>query len=84
MLSIALVGPVAAQQPETQDPTAKALWTVLVFLNADNNLESFGVRDFREMARIGSTDKVNVIVQMDRNPGFSATTQIGTIPSASV
>jgi hypothetical protein len=65
--------PVAAQEPTTANSPTKAAWTVLVFLNADNNLEPFGVRDFKEMARIGSTDKINIIVQMDRNPGFSAT-----------
>lgn len=43
-----------------------AEWTVMVFLNADNNLESFGLLDFAEMAKIGSTDKVNVVVQFDR------------------
>lgn len=41
-------------------------WNVLVFLNADNNLDSFGVKDLAEMEKVGSTDDVNVIVQMDR------------------
>ena len=44
-----------------------AEWTIMVFLNADNNLERFSLLDFREMAKIGSTDQVNVIVQFDRN-----------------
>ncbi len=44
-----------------------AEWTIMVFLNADNNLEPFGLLDFAEMAKIGSTDQVNVIVQFDRN-----------------
>ncbi|MBI4861077.1 MAG: hypothetical protein HY815_12600 [Candidatus Riflebacteria bacterium] len=41
-------------------------WTILVFLNADNNLDSFGVKDLGEMQKVGSTDQVNVVVQMDR------------------
>lgn len=28
-----------------------AEWTVMVFLNADNNLEPFGLKDFGEMAQ---------------------------------
>lgn len=47
------------------DPLAD--WTVLVFLNGDNNLEPFALTDFREMARVGSTDRVNIVTQFDRN-----------------
>jgi hypothetical protein len=50
---------------------AKAEWTVMVFLNADNNLEPFGIKDFLEMAKVGSTAKVNVVVQFDRHPGYT-------------
>jgi hypothetical protein len=52
---------------------ATAEWTIMIFLNADNNLEPFGLKDFREMAKIGSTDKVNVVVQFDRNGGWATT-----------
>jgi hypothetical protein len=38
----------------------------MVYMNGDNNLETFALRDFREMARIGSNSDVNVIVQLDR------------------
>jgi len=40
-------------------------WTIMVFLNADNNLESFGYMDVQEMEKIGSTKDVNVVVQFD-------------------
>ena len=43
----------------------------MVYLNADNNLEKYGVYDFLEMARIGSTDDVNIVVQLDRSPKYS-------------
>lgn len=52
---------------------ATAEWTIMVFLNGDNNLEADGLRDYREMAKVGSTDKVNVIVQFDRNGGHAST-----------
>jgi hypothetical protein len=59
----------SASSAFAQMPAAE--WTVMVYLNADNNLESFGITDFEEMARVGSSPKVNVVVQMDRTPGFS-------------
>ena len=53
---------------------AKAEWTVMVFLNADNNLEEFGLEDFQEMAKVGSSDKLNIVVQFDRTPGYAKST----------
>jgi hypothetical protein len=41
-------------------------WTVMVYLAGDNNLDSFGLADLREMKQVGSTDDVNVIAQFDR------------------
>lgn len=45
-------------------------WTFLVYLDADNNLEAFGINDFLEMASVGSNTNVNVVVQMDRAEGY--------------
>lgn len=39
-------------------------WTILIFLNGHNNLSSYGVTDVNEMETVGSTDKVNVVVQL--------------------
>jgi Clostripain family len=58
--------------PKPQKPTsstsasAKDDWTVLVYLDGDNDLESDAIDDFGEMASVGSTDAVNIIVQFDR------------------
>ena len=38
-------------------------WTMLVFLNGHNNLDSFGAKDINEMEKVGSSDSVNVVVQ---------------------
>jgi len=46
-------------------------WTIMVHMNGDNDLESAGINDFLEMASVGSTDEVNIVVQFDRIPGFS-------------
>jgi len=45
-------------------PTAS--WTVMVYLNGDNELEKAAIDDFLEMAAVGSTAGVNVVVQFDR------------------
>src|SRR5262245_44341333 len=57
-VSMVLEPPAHAQQP--------AEWTILVFMNAKNNLEQDGINDFLEMAKIGSQSRVNVVVQFGR------------------
>ena len=47
-----------------------AQWTILVYMNGDNNLETFGLDDFLEMSDAGSTDELNIIVQFDRAQGY--------------
>jgi len=49
---------------------AQAKWTFMVYLDADNNLESFGIKDFNEMELVGSSVEMNIIVQIDRAPGY--------------
>jgi hypothetical protein len=41
-------------------------WTVMVYMAGDNNLDSAGVVDLKEMKKVGSTQRINVIVQFDR------------------
>ena len=38
-------------------------WTFLVYLNGNNNLDSFGTMNINEMEQFGSSDQVNVVVQ---------------------
>ncbi|MCM0607125.1 MAG: hypothetical protein KA715_13630 [Xanthomonadaceae bacterium] len=45
------------------EKTKQKEWTFLVFLNGFNNLDRFGLEDINEMEMVGSTDKVNVVVQ---------------------
>ncbi|MGD0897379.1 MAG: clostripain-related cysteine peptidase [Thermoguttaceae bacterium] len=40
-----------------------ANWTVLVYLDANNSLESFGVTNVQQMETVGSTANMNVVVQ---------------------
>lgn len=47
-----------------------AKWTFMVYLDADNNLESAGIVNFNQMESVGSTAEMNIVVQMDRVQGF--------------
>jgi len=40
----------------------------MIYLDADNNLESAGINDINEMEMVGSTTEVNIVVQADRVP----------------
>ena len=51
-------------------PAAK--WTFMVYLDGDNDLEPYGIEDFLEMARVGSSSEVNIVVQMDRVTGYDS------------
>lgn len=55
------------------DPTGTRAWTVLVYMAADNNLETFGIKDINEMETVGSTSQVTVLVQIDRRAGGDST-----------
>ena len=46
-------------------------WTVMIYLDADNNLESASINDINEMEMVGSSDDVNIVVQADRIPGYN-------------
>ena len=57
----------AGSNGNTGAPAASAdTWTVLVYLDGDNNLERDALKDFNEMERVGSNDKVKIVVQFDR------------------
>ncbi|MBI4882139.1 MAG: helix-hairpin-helix domain-containing protein, partial [Planctomycetes bacterium] len=44
-------------------------WTVMVYLDAANNLEPMGIKDLNEMEKVGSTRDVNIVVEMVRYQG---------------
>ncbi|MCM8814927.1 MAG: clostripain-related cysteine peptidase, partial [Candidatus Omnitrophica bacterium] len=49
---------------------AIAKWTIMIYLDGDNDLEKYAINDFLEVASIGSTQEINFIVQLDRIPGY--------------
>jgi hypothetical protein len=38
-------------------------WTFLIFLNGHNNLDSYGPTNIKEMEKVGSTNKINILVE---------------------
>lgn len=51
---------------------AIADWTFMVYLDGDNDLEGAGIDDFLEMASIGSSGDVDIVVQFDRIDGYDS------------
>ncbi len=51
----------------TFDP---AEWTIMVFGNGKNDLEPYLLKDMNEMEKIGSTEKVNIVVEAGRIDGY--------------
>jgi hypothetical protein len=52
--------------------TTKKLWTVMMYMAGDNSLDPEGVKDLKEMKKVGSTDKLSIIAQFDRASGHVA------------
>lgn len=48
-----------------QTKTIKKPWTFIVYMAADNDLRSFATRNLKQMAQIGSNERVNVVAQLD-------------------
>jgi Clostripain family len=50
-----------------------ARWTILVFMNGDNNLEPDALINFRQLAKVGSSSDIKVVVQFDRIAKYAHT-----------
>jgi hypothetical protein len=66
-----LTGTTSATFTVSDVAAPRAQWTVLVFMNGDNDLEEWALGDMNELEQVGSTDDVNLIVQLDRSPDYS-------------
>ncbi|MDD5210330.1 MAG: clostripain-related cysteine peptidase [Elusimicrobiales bacterium] len=52
--------------PDPGRPASSKKWTVLIYVSARNNLGLEAIKDVNEMEAAGSTDRVNVVVEMGR------------------
>ncbi|MBI5193073.1 MAG: hypothetical protein HZA08_06485 [Nitrospirae bacterium] len=48
-----------------QGKASSQTWTVLVYMDGDNNLSKAALADISEMEAVGSTQNVNIILQLD-------------------
>jgi hypothetical protein len=48
--------------------THRAKWTIMVYIDADNNLEPNALLDIEELEKVGSTSDVRVVFIIDRSP----------------
>jgi hypothetical protein len=55
--------------PTTAAPPMQDKWTVMVYLDADNNLEPFGEMNLEMLESVGSSGDVNFVVLMDTYSG---------------
>ncbi len=60
--------------PSTQTEAIKTTkeWTIMVYLNAKNDLERFGIIDMNEMEKVGSNNYFNIVVQFGRIKGYDS------------
>lgn len=65
-------GNTAGVVPLPGNPKAAKNWTVMVFVNAKNNLEQYGLGDVNEMEMVGSDDNVNIVAELGRISGYSS------------
>ncbi len=59
---------VAVLKKDVPLPQAKKKWTVLVYMDGDNNLSPFSSLDIEEMIKTGSGDNMNIVVLWDNDP----------------
>ena len=46
-------------------------WTIMVYINGKNNLEKYAFLNINQMEKVGSTDKVNIVVEFGRMNTYS-------------
>jgi hypothetical protein len=66
VVTMCLLGGLSSSLLASEQPVGKAEWTVIVYMNAKNDLECFALHNFAQMAAIGSSERVNVLVELGR------------------
>lgn len=57
--------------PPPPPPQPVKEWTVMVYLDAESNLEPYAFQDMDEMEKAGSDEHVNIVVMVDWHPDFA-------------
>ncbi|MDT8286365.1 MAG: clostripain-related cysteine peptidase, partial [Elusimicrobiales bacterium] len=45
-------------------------WTIMIYMNGKSNIEPFALADMNRFETVGSTDKVNIVVELGRSRGL--------------
>ncbi|MBI2264336.1 MAG: hypothetical protein HYU64_04085 [Armatimonadetes bacterium] len=56
----------ASSSPAVPSSANLKEWNVMIYMAADNNLEEYMTTNVVDMERVGSSDKMNVLVELDR------------------
>ena len=79
LLALAIVPHKTKASTNNEKSKAEKEWTFLLYLNGNNNLDSFGKLNINQMEAAGSSDAVNLVVQWaslanrdTRRPDFNA------------
>jgi len=70
--NIELSAPASSAEEADKKVSRVKEWTIMVYINGKNNLERFALKDMNEMEMVGSSDKVNVVVEIGRMAGFDS------------
>jgi len=62
----------SSQSSSSTSSSSSKVWTIMIYMNGDNNLEANAIEDFNEMEGVPelTNDNVNVIVLFDRANGY--------------
>ncbi len=71
-LSLPEPAPAEDKTGSSLKPLPKKEWTIMAFINAKNDLEKFGIEDVNEMEKVGSSSRVNIVVEFGRMRGHSS------------
>jgi YVTN family beta-propeller protein len=60
----------ASGSPNEDNSLGTSSWTVMAYLDGDNNLEPCAIAKFLSLSQIGSTSNVKLVAELDRTSGY--------------
>ena len=65
LAALLMILPALALSAPASAETVPAEWTVMFYMDGDNNVESYALADLAELEAVGSTDAVQMVVLLD-------------------
>jgi Clostripain family len=66
LAALVLLSGVPVTQAQNPSPTPAANWTVMIYMDGNNELEPFAFKNFAQMASIQDSPDVNIVVELAR------------------